>query len=408
MLDQSSLYHFPWSLTDNPMAWLEITDACNISCDGCYRKKLSGHKPLEQVKEDIRFFKQWRNPDSITIAGGEPLLHPQLDDIVAYIHELGMKPMLITNAVLLTEDRAAELRNAGLFGITLHIDSRQERPGWDGKSETQLNQLRQQYADMLNRVGGLHVVFNSTVFDHTLPEIPAVVNWAQENIDRVSALAFITFRTATTDTPHAANLLKEGVTTGDLTYVRPVFADTFITSTGVYDAIKQARPLYEPAGYLGGTVRHDSFKWLLSVTIGTRHGIIGSAGRKTMELMQNLHHFFTGTYLVYSGKTRVGRKVFLLGIFDRAIRKAGWTWLKSVLCRPWRLFGSIYIQGIGIVQAPDILPDGTVDMCENCPDMTVYNGTLVNSCRLDEHRLFGNYIFGVTQTTNNTNPTNDP
>ncbi len=28
-------------------------------------------------------------------------------------------------------------------------------------------------------------------------------------------------------------------------------------------------------------------------------------------------------------------------------------------------------------------------MCDSCPDMTYYNGKLINSCRMDEYRLFG-------------------
>jgi len=48
--------------------------------------------------------------------------------------------------------------------------------------------------------------------------------------------------------------------------------------------------------------------------------------------------------------------------------------------------------GIGIVQAPDILPDGRIDMCDDCPDMCVYEGKLVNSCRLDECRKFGGLL----------------
>jgi hypothetical protein len=31
-------------------------------------------------------------------------------------------------------------------------------------------------------------------------------------------------------------------------------------------------------------------------------------------------------------------------------------------------------------------------MCESCPDMTVWNGKLVHSCRMDEWRLYGGYI----------------
>ena len=31
-------------------------------------------------------------------------------------------------------------------------------------------------------------------------------------------------------------------------------------------------------------------------------------------------------------------------------------------------------------------------MCDSCPDMTYWNGALVNSCRLDEYRLFGGML----------------
>jgi len=31
-------------------------------------------------------------------------------------------------------------------------------------------------------------------------------------------------------------------------------------------------------------------------------------------------------------------------------------------------------------------------MCDSCPDMTVYDGKLINSCRMDEYRLFGGFL----------------
>ena len=82
-LQKRDLYRLPWSKNDNPIAWLEVTDICNLRCEGCYRQKLTGHKPLEQIKEEILFFKEWRNPDNASIAGGEPLLHPEITEIVA-------------------------------------------------------------------------------------------------------------------------------------------------------------------------------------------------------------------------------------------------------------------------------------------------------------------------------------
>ena len=54
MLDKRDYYRLPWSMNDNPIAWLEITDICNIHCDGCYRQHMTGHKSLEQLKEDAQ------------------------------------------------------------------------------------------------------------------------------------------------------------------------------------------------------------------------------------------------------------------------------------------------------------------------------------------------------------------
>src|SRR5512136_2946523 len=186
-------------MNDNPIAWLEITDICNISCEGCYRQRLTGHKPLELVKDEILFLKRWRNPDNVSIAGGEPLVHPQILEIVAFIAEQGLKPVILTNAQALTPEFLRELKRAGLDGFTIHIDSHQNRPKWRGKTEAELNELRQKCADMVAAERDIYVVFNATVYPSTRHEIPDVVHWGQANVDRVHGLVFITYRTATTD-----------------------------------------------------------------------------------------------------------------------------------------------------------------------------------------------------------------
>jgi len=77
------------------------------------------------------------------------------------------------------------------------------------------------------------------------------------------------------------------------------------------------------------------------------------------------------------------------------VRKAAGQWWRTILRRPAQLFQPICIQSIGVIQAPDLQPDGRADMCDSCPDMTVYNGTLINSCRMDEYRLFGGFLSVV-------------
>lgn len=69
--DHRSLYRLPWSLSDNPIAWLEPTATCNIYCEGCYRANIkNGHKSLSEIREDLAVFEQHRNFDGVSIAGG--------------------------------------------------------------------------------------------------------------------------------------------------------------------------------------------------------------------------------------------------------------------------------------------------------------------------------------------------
>ncbi|HMD90179.1 MAG TPA: radical SAM protein [Anaerolineaceae bacterium] len=391
MLEKSELYRLPWSMNDNPIAWLEVTDICNIHCEGCYRQYLTGHKTLEQLKEEVLFFKRWRNPDNISIAGGEPLIHPQIIELVAFIREQKIKPIILTNAYALKPDILHELKKAGLAGFTIHIDSHQNRPHWNNKTEKDLNELRQQCAEMVAAEGGLYTIFNSTVYPSTFHEIPDVLRWGQANIDKVQGLVFITYRTATLDTQSALANDQE-VDMSKLSYVRDSFSEKFVTGPEVYQILKDTCPEYQPSGYLGGSILHTSYKWLIGATIGTREKIVGSVGKRGMEIAQSGHHLLYGDYLAYLSNPKLGSIVFWLWPWDKSVRQAYGNWWKTVFRQPGSLFRKVYLQSIGIIQAPDILPDGRADMCDSCPDITILDGKLVNSCRMDEVRLFGGFV----------------
>jgi hypothetical protein len=392
MLEKRDYYRLPWSMNDNPIAWLEITDVCNLACEGCYRQTITKHKTLDQIKDEVLFFKKWRNPDNVSIAGGEPLIHPQILDIIAFIAQNGIKPVILTNGQALTPELLRELKKAGLAGFTMHVDSHQGRPQWRGKSEAEHNELRQHYADMIAEVGGIYVIFNSTVYPSTSHEIPDVVRWGLANMDRVHGLVFITYRTATTDDSVGIDGTSQKVDIGKLSYTRDTFDEKFVTGPEVYQIIKENFPQYEAGSYLGGTVRHDSYKWLIGAMVGSRKQVYGSVGKRTMEIAQVGHHLFVGTYLAYLSQAKIGTKLFMLSPWDPTLRQASNKWLGDVLRHPGRLFDPIRIMSIGIIQAPDVQPDGRADMCDSCPDITIYDGKLVNSCRMDEYRLFGGML----------------
>jgi MoaA/NifB/PqqE/SkfB family radical SAM enzyme len=59
----------------------------------------------------------------ITISGGEPLLHPQLDDIIHHMRKRRIVSGLITNGYLLVADRIQRLNRAGLEWLQISIDN---------------------------------------------------------------------------------------------------------------------------------------------------------------------------------------------------------------------------------------------------------------------------------------------
>ncbi|MFN8451867.1 MAG: radical SAM protein [Anaerolineae bacterium] len=394
-LSKRDLYRFPWSGNDNPIGWLEVTDKCNTYCRGCYRiNGMQGHKSVEQIKEEIALLKKWRNCDNISIAGGEPLIHPQIIDIVAYIRSLKMKPLLLTNGIKMYENRPfmEELKRAGAVGFTFHIDSEQQRPHWKGKSEEELFELRQHFADMAYDVGGLFVSFGMTVYPGNIDFVPKLVTWANKNIDRVHGLVLIGFRNAAMEGDY--DYYVDGKQVKPLTsYFGESTEESYLTSTDVYNKIKEDFPHYEASAYMGGSNDIEKMTWLVSAQLGTKNRMYGSSGSKVMELFQMFHHLQHGTYVIYSPSNKIPKIAFLLGLFDKGVRATAKSFWRGVLRDPAELFRPIYVQSIGIIQGPDLLPDGRVDMCESCPDMTVWDGKLVHSCRMDEWRLYGNYMM---------------
>ena len=311
----------------------------------------------------------------------------------------GVKPVILSNGVALTPQLLHELKKAGLAGFTLHVDSHQNRPNWKDKTEKEHNQLRQELADRIAAEGGLYLIFNSTVYPDTFHEIPDVVRWAHANISKVQGLVFITYRTATTEENIARDRNDQEIDLSKLSYTRQSFHEKFITAPDVYQILKENFPEYEPAGYLGGSVRHDSYKWLIGAMLGGKHRMYGSVGKKTMEFAQVGHHLQKGRYLAYLTSGRIGSKIFWLSPWDKTLRQAGNKRRMDVIRHPGRLFDDIYLQSIGIIQAPDLLPDGRADMCDSCPDITIYDGKFVNSCRMDEYRLFGGFVSMMEKET---------
>jgi MoaA/NifB/PqqE/SkfB family radical SAM enzyme len=386
-LNHLDYYRLPWNLTDNSISWLEPTAVCNLSCDGCYRKnEKNSHKSLKVINKELDIFTRLRTCDGVSIAGGDPLTHPEIIGIVKSVKERNIKPIINTNGLALSKGLLHELKDAGVFGFTFHIDSKQGRPNWKDKNELELNELRLHYAKMLAEEGGISCSFNSTVYEDTMQYIPGMVKWARENIDIVQVMVFILYR-AVNNEKVDFYLGPKKIDMNQLVYNEEATERTDIKAEEIVEMIRKDNPDFDPCAYLNGSEKPDSFKWLLTGRLGTKKKIYGYVGNKGMEILQTFYHLFNNKYLAYAKPkdAAMGRSMLLLSPFDKKIKNT----LRNYLKNPFNIFRKLYYQSVMIIQPVDFLEDGRQNMCDGCPDITVWNGKLVWSCRMEEQLKFG-------------------
>ncbi|MGE5399648.1 MAG: radical SAM protein [Ignavibacteriales bacterium] len=398
LIDQKNLYRLPWTLPDNAISWLEPTALCNLTCDGCYRENAANsHKTMDEIKQELDVFMQYRITDGISIAGGDPLLHPDIVEIVREIAKRKIKPIINTNGLALTKEKLIELKKAGVFGFTFHIDSKQNRPKWKDKNEIELNELRLMYAKMLDDIGGISCSFNATVYEDTLQYVPEMVEWAAEHIDIVHVMVFIAYRQIVPKLPMDWYAGGEKVDMGSFWYATDTDRRVDILSTDILKKIQERFPDYYPCGYLNGTEKADSYKWLLTIRVGNKKKIMGYMGQKFIELVQTQYHLWRGKYLAYASPafTRLGRSILFMWLFDKKAKMAVIRYFASIIKNPITLFRRLHFQSVMIIQPVDFMEDGGQNMCDGCPDITVWNGKLVWSCRLEEPKKFGCFVRTV-------------
>jgi hypothetical protein len=242
-------------------------------------------------------------------------------------------------------------------------------------------------------VGGLACSFNSTVYGDTLHEVPDLVDWAGKNAGIVHTMVFILFRAAAlSQFDYFAGPKKVDVSSlvyGDENFLKQ---RTDINAREVVDLIRTRIPDFAPCAYLNGTTQPDSFKWLLSMRVVSGGRTYGWVGPKFMELTQAAYHLKSGRYMSYAAPSSlsVGRTVLATAWpLDAGVRRATGAWLRHLAESPAEALRKQHMQSIVIIQPIDMAEDGNENMCDGCPDMTVHEGKLVWSCRLEELRAFG-------------------
>lgn len=105
-----------------------LTSACNIRCQFCYggctETKKEAQLDTQGFKRVLDTIRHEAEVPSVSFTGGEPLLYPDLPELIKYAtKENGMRVNLITNGTLVTPGKAKDLARAGLASAQVSIES---------------------------------------------------------------------------------------------------------------------------------------------------------------------------------------------------------------------------------------------------------------------------------------------
>ncbi len=153
---------------------LEVTKRCNARCDFCdYWQE--DHP--EELTDYVPVLRKLR-PLSVSLTGGEPLLRPDLADIIGSLRRnfgflvIGM----VTNGLLLTPKRGRELWEAGLDDLSISLDYLDERHDRDRGLPGLVKHILAVVPEL--KKAGVDVCFNVVLKKGNFREIPAILERA--------------------------------------------------------------------------------------------------------------------------------------------------------------------------------------------------------------------------------------
>jgi radical SAM protein with 4Fe4S-binding SPASM domain len=108
-----------------PIVVWNITRACNLKCVHCYNdsgaRKAEDELSTEEAKIVLDDLAEFGVP-SVLFSGGEPLMRPDLFELIGYAGEHGVRTVISTNGTLITADLAKKIRQNGVSYVGISLD----------------------------------------------------------------------------------------------------------------------------------------------------------------------------------------------------------------------------------------------------------------------------------------------
>lgn len=358
-MDRNNLYRLPFTKYENPGGWIEPTTFCQLKCPHCYRGADRDdfeptHRDIEDLKKEINEIMRIRNIQTLSIMGGEPLLYPQLDELISYAVSKKLKIVVDTNGILINKENLKRLKKLGVLKVVIHIDQYQKRDGIT--NEVEANNLREKYCDLFREVGGIGLGFNMPISKYNFKDLEILIPFFKKNADVINLCCFTVLRSYFTD--------------------RPLAPDQQIDEEDVFKKIKELYGL-EYCAYLGKS-KSDGISWLFSFNVFAGNKYLGSVDKNIVKFFQKEHYKREGRYSFSSEKNTSSIKLIVYFLFNKSARKILFNYF-------WKdkMKGKINEQLI-LLRNPARFDGKQYDICESCPNAIFYQGDLVPSCFLEQ------------------------
>ncbi|MBS3976238.1 MAG: putative heme d1 biosynthesis radical SAM protein NirJ2 [Syntrophomonadaceae bacterium] len=162
------------------ISW-NTTNQCNMYCDHCYRD--AGLKSAEelstgQARKLLKEIAQCGFKIMI-FSGGEPLMREDIYELIQEARNLGLRPVLGTNGTYITREVAIKLKEAGILGVGISLDS------MNPKKHDQLRKMEGAWQSALDgirncREAGIPFQIHTTIFDWNQDEVLQITDLAVE------------------------------------------------------------------------------------------------------------------------------------------------------------------------------------------------------------------------------------
>ncbi len=387
------MWMLPYEGRHVPHVVVEVNQRCNITCAACYKDRFGLQKPLDEVRADIDLACSLRDLSALTLAGGEPTLHPDLPEIVRYVASKGIAPHILTNGHALDPALLGRLREAGLSELFVHVDGMQTRPDLPKEAtEAERNAFRARIAKLVTD-HGIRCSMIITLYKRHLGNLPEIVEFIlrDPNVCRLLVTCYNDF--------HA---IASGFSSTEVlgrTYERPpvertVWMNAAEKLTGEAVTLGEVRSALadrfgmEPFGAVGSSLDPEAVRWIVYYAFSI-HG----SRERTLALSPAFARIASR---VYARARRKGKPYSFGGVPSglRAVLACVAYAVATLSVREaWRVAGflmnllrpgtTIRHKGFTFQEGPRLTADGRIDYCRDCPDATIREGGLVPVCLSD-------------------------